>query len=154
MISELKYKLFISLAEKAKLLPKRRSISHVKKKIVKSFTSIRHLTLKNQRRIKRLRFKKESDKDIVKLLRQEAREHKLTRDQLQAAIQYLKHEHSEYKETVKKNTKRQKILAQLKTQLDSIKTVIITLATNDPKSIELQAQVVRLDKLIKKKEAS
>ena len=152
MISELKYRWFISLSQKAKQLPRHHTKPATVKISKKKHAPIQHLSLKNQRRIKRLREKKESDKEIVKLLRQEAKEHKLTRDQLEAAVQYIKHEHQTYKEGVERNKERLKILKQLHAQLDDVKAVISTLSMDDPESIKLQSQIVRIEKLINHKE--
>lgn len=154
MIPELRYRWFISLSEKAKQLPKSHAIkkSHKPKLSKKSHAPIHHLTLKNQRRIKRLREKKESDTHIVKLLRKEAQEHKMTRDQLRAAIEYIKHEHNSYKEKVQKTNTRMKLIKELKEQLSSVRSIISALPVDDPESIKLQSQVLRIDKLIKQKE--
>lgn len=153
MIPELKYRLFISLSQKAKLLPKQGNTSLIKKVSKKPQMPINHLSLKNQRRIKRLRNKKESDKNIVKLLRQEVNEHKLDREQLQAAVEYLKYKHEHLKESVKKVNKRMKIINQLKKQLDSVKSALSVLSIDDSDSIKLQSQVVRIEELIKEKES-
>lgn len=153
MIPELKHRLFISLSQKAKHLPKHHASPLAKKISKKHQAPINHLSLKNQRRIKRLRDKKESDKDIVKLLRQEANEHKMTREQLQAAIDYLKFEHKRLKESVKKSNERVKVINQLKKQLDSVKSVLSTMSIDDSSSMKLQTQVVRIEELIKEKES-
>lgn len=152
MIQELKYRFFISLSEKAKRLHKPKP-SHHKSLASKSDVSIDHLSIKNQRRIKRLRAKKESTKDIIKILRQEVLEHKMTRDQLHAAINYLKHEHAQYKQTVKKNSERLKVIEGLRKQLSDIRFVVSKMGVDDVNSMKIQQQIIRLDDLIKQKES-
>lgn len=154
MIPELRQRLFISLSQKAKHLPKHRAAPLTKKISKKPQAPINHLSLKNQRRIKRLRNKKESDKDIVKLLHKEANEHKMTRDQLLAAVDYLKYKHEHLKESVNKNKTRMKIINKLKKQLDSVKSALSSMPVDDSVSIKLQSQIVRIETLIKEKESA
>lgn len=160
MIPELRNRFFISLAQKAKHLSKNGSLPKPHKHSIlsrreKIIPEISHLTLKNQRRIKRLRARKSSDSEVLKVLRQEVREHKLTRDQLHAAIDYLKHEHYEYKQIVSVNAKKITLLHNLRAQLEVLRARVDELPSKsrkDKSSIELRARVAHIESLIKKKE--
>lgn len=139
MIPELRQQTFISLVKAAK----KSEIKHPKHIAVEETDPfIGHLTLRNQRRIKRYRAGLKNRSAVAALLHKEVIEHRLTRDHLGASVEKLISDSK--KEDLKEINKR---LSQVKSQITKLKKN----KKYSKKRLEaLEQKAQRLSSLIKK----
>ncbi len=165
MILGLKEHFFIASAIKAKQLVKNnlrihkktthyssKSKNHPSKSLYYS-AGLEKLSLKNQRRIMRLRKKKQSSKEIIGLLHQEMINHKISQEQLLASIEFLKHKETIIKKKSFLIIKKQKILSELKLKLQELNNVISSESKSDETIKLLYLHIKKLSSLINKKES-
>ncbi len=112
MIPELRHQTFISLVKGAKQLSQQTSISSKSS----SDPSLNHLSVRNQRRIKRYRSGQKTKSFIGALLHKEIIEHQNTRTHLQASVEKLKQDNE--KIDIKDLKKR---LSQVKRKITIVK---------------------------------
>jgi len=159
MIKELKYRFFINTAKKAKQLmrdkkrlerKKHEEKKHRRNEKIKNQESLKHLSIRNQRRIIRLR-KKKTSKEIVKLLHQEMIEHKISQEQLIASIHFLKEKQKKIKTELKTIAKKQVMIEETKKQITKISKELKEVNDKETKK-QLKEKIIEIKKLLKKKE--
>lgn len=151
MIPLVRQTFFATLGKQAKRMvqPHQPHLEELKKHNKKSkHESIHHLSHRNQRRIKKLREKKMLDSDVVKLLKQEVREHHLTRKHLLSALKSVQ---KDFKEHADENVDRQIILSEVYENIASALFVAKHLDQNNPDVQQARVKLLKLQKLVKEK---
>lgn len=103
---------------------------------------IQGVSVRNQRRIKKLREKKAMHSDLANMLRQEVKEHHATRSHLLSALSSVQNELEQHKSSGTLKDIHESVLAAL----ELAKTL-----DQDKKVLESQVRLLRLKKIIEKK---
>jgi hypothetical protein len=159
MIPVIQQQLFFSLSKQAKLLaaphqsnhPHLDSLHKQSKHKKKGHHPIDHYSARNQRRIKQLRSKKVLDSDVIKLLRQEVKEHHLTRQHLLSALHSVQEEFHAQKNIADDEVSRKIALTDVHESIVSALLVSRTLDENNPEVQRAHVRLVKMEKLVRDK---
>jgi hypothetical protein len=155
MIPVIRQQLFFSLSNQAKLLaaphhPHLDALHHKSHK-KKGHHPIDHYSARNQRRIKKLRSKKVLDSDVIKLLKQEVKEHHLTRQHLLSALRSVQDEFHAQKNSADDEVSKRIALTDIHESIVSALLVARTLDENNPEVQRAHVRLVKMEKLVRDK---